>query len=218
MTHNVLAVVLIALTAIACWFAALRVRAHQYGKLRSLAAQGDRKEFLAQRDSNVSRATVSLYAREFLTLQLFGRCGSDREVREQTNVLMKMRLSDSQLSQVLGTAFEILARRKDVSHCRRIVEEMEKGANAGASRPYRVYFDTVLQGRANHRDELERRLVQLEGSAAQRTRGYVEYLLSKSYEAAGDRVRSEEMRTLSARDYAVDESELEESVDIAAYV
>ena len=123
MKDIVLAAALIALAALVCWAVSLRVRSRQYGRLKELVSRGDREGLVSLRDSNVSRATVSLYARELLTLQLLGRCGTDKEVREQTNTLMRMSLNDSQRSQVLGTAFEILARRGDALpgplHCRK---------------------------------------------------------------------------------------------------
>lgn len=218
MKDIVLAAALIALAALVCWAVSLRVRSRRYGRLKGLVSRGDREGFVSLRDSNVSRATVSLYARELLTLQLLGRCGTDKEVREQTNTLMRMSLNDSQRSQVLGTAFEILARRGDASHCRRLLEEIERVMSPETARPYRIYFDTVLQGRACHRDELERRLSQLEGAPARKTRGYVEYLLSKCYETTGDAERAEAMRERSAQDYAVEPGELERSVDVASYV
>lgn len=218
MKDFVLAAALIALAALVCWVVSLCVRSRQYGRLKELVSRGDREGFASLRDSNVSRATVSLYAREFLTLQLLGKCGTDKEVREQTNTLMRMSLNDSQRSQVLGTAFEILARREDASHCRRLLDEIERVMSSEAARTYRIYFDTVLQGKTCHRDELEKRLSQLEGGPARKTRGYVEYLLSKCYETSGDTARAEAMRARAAQDYSVGQEELERSVDVASYV
>lgn len=218
MKNNALAAILIALVALVCWVVSLRVRSRQYGRLKELVSRGDREGFVSLRDSNVSRATVSLYARELLTLQLLGKCGTDKEVREQTNTLMRMSLNNSQRSQVLGTAFEILASRGDASHCRRLLEEIERVMSPETALPYRIYFDIVLQGRACHRDGLERRLSQLEGAPARKTRGYIEYLLSKCYEATGESGRAEAMRARAAQDYAVEPGELERSVDVASCV
>lgn len=212
------AVALVAVTALLCWLLMVRVRARRFERLSALVSRGDEEGFLALRDANVSRAVLSPYARELLTLRMLARRGDDRALRDQVNTLMKMRLRPSERAQVLDVAFEAFARRGSAARCGRILKDMEKSMGKEASARYLLFYDVALLGDAGHREELEKSLERLEGSPAKRTRGYVEYLLSKTYAAVGETSRAQEMRRRAARDYAVDEKDLEGSVDVAAYV
>lgn len=217
-SNILIAVAFVAIAAGVCWFVMLKARERRYNKLNQLVQQGDREMFFKELESPSAKAVLSLYAREYLRLQMLAKIGSDKDVRQQTNILLQMQLKLSQRQQVLTACFEILARRGDVKHCKRVLKEIEASLPEASSAPYRLYFDTALERKGIHQAELEEKLAGFKNSRAHRTRGYLEYLLSIAYRANGNTARARELMSFAAADYGVQEDELERSVDIALYV
>lgn len=217
-SHVLLAAMLIAATAGACWFLTLKLRQRRYRELSALITQGDASRFTSLLNSAATKMTLSPFAREYLRLRMLGQTGSDDDVWKQLRVLDGLQLKPGQRARVLTTGFELLARRHDKQHCGQLLEEIEKETTGEAAYPYRLYFDTVLMHKTIHREELEKKLNSLSRGKAPKTRGYVEYLLSQVESARGKHARALSLRRQSAQDYGVAVDDLDRSADVALYI
>lgn len=215
MPQLIASIVLIALAAAAGWFAMLKLRSGRYRRLVALAKAGDAAGFEKCLSTNFSRMLVSPFAKGKLRLELAAAQGRRKEVREAVNEAMKLKLTDSQRSQIATRAFTVLAKLGDRNGCKRLLEEIE-GTMPHAAARYRCYFDTVMCGLGAHAGSLEQSLSELEGTPARKTRGHTEYLLSLAYRANGDGDRADAMRARAARDLNVNVDELEGAIDVSS--
>lgn len=202
----VLILVLLAVFA----FGGFYLRFRMYQSISALLGAGRVEEAGKKLDGVVARSVLAPFARERLRFRALAMRGNSEDLVQQMNLLMKMKLGDSERSTLLTDAFNAFAQLGDRKHAKRVLEEMEKGGfSQKALAAYQRHFDVVLNHKTVGWKDLENTYATLSG----KRRGYVAYLLSKVHQNLNDG-EAGRYRAEAARLYEASESDLGRRIDV----
>ncbi|MDO5292722.1 MAG: hypothetical protein Q4F05_08225 [bacterium] len=170
----------------------------------------DYEEFFKRVDTNGAKALIPMYTREYLRLSAYMAQLQEQKVREQFNELMKMKLNPSQLCQLLCKGFQFYMGVHDQKRCKKIVEKMKDVVPEEQRMRYVRHYEIVFEHSVTYIPELEERIEKHRGKA----RGYLEYLLAKSYEAKKEKQKAEHYYRKAANDYKVGVGMLEQQIQL----
>lgn len=131
-----------------------------------------------------SRAMVSLFPdwmRENLKLTAYMEMEDTKHVTETFNRLMKMKLGNGQKTELLVRGFQYYLQIQDRKKCKRIKEEMEQIVEDKTMQKYCRHYEIVFEHSKKYIGELEKEVKEHRNLM----KGYLEYLLAKSYQSAG---------------------------------
>lgn len=201
----VISALIIIVLAILFFVLSVWTRGHIYSRLEREVSSGELDAFYKRVDSHLTRALLAPYGRELLRFRAIASHGDHAAMAEQFNRLMRLKLTDYERSCVLTEGFNGFAAAGDAKHCRRIVEEMEKGGFADkALAAYRRHLDVALLGKQVGVAGLKAAYPQLRGAR----RAYAAYLLARSCESARDEVAARGYRKEAVALYGCAEADL----------
>lgn len=139
------------------------------------------QEFLDKVDSRTMMALFPEWMRENLKLTAYMELEDTEHVTETFNRLMKIKTGNGQKAELLVRGFQYYLQMQDGKKCKRIKEEMEQIMSDGAAKKYCRHYEIVFEHSKKYIRELEKEVQEHQNLM----KGYLEYLLAKSYQSAG---------------------------------
>lgn len=210
MIHPILIIVLILLTVLISALVNAWIRNRVFGRAyRALTAQ-DYPAFFREVDGKGMKSMFSEYVRDSLKLTAYMEQKDTQKVTETFNRMMKHKISDAQKGDLLIRGFQYYAAGKDAGKVRTILEKMEEILNEELAAKYRRHYEILFGKSAAYITELEKEVPLHQN----RMKGYLQYLLARSYRNEG---REKECLTLlreAAAEYRVPAGKLDEAVQV----
>ena len=183
-----------------------RVFTRTYGALMTR----DYPAFFREVDSKGMMSMFPEYVRDSMKMTAYMNLEDTPEVTELFNRMMKNKISDSQKGDLLIQGFQYYSGQKDIKKVRTIVEKMEEVLDQEIAGKYRRHFDIVFGRSEEYTDWLEQEIPLHQN----RMKGYLQYLLAKSYRSAGREAECLKLLREAASEYRVTAGELDRTVRV----
>lgn len=166
--------------------------------------------FFEQVDRRLARAVLPVYTRENMKLSAYIGLDDVDKVKGQFNAMMKQPMNSFQLTGLLVRGYEYFARRQEGERCKRILEKMETVLPTDRLEKYRMHYEIVFCGSKDYTDWLKAEA----GAHRGKMKGYLEYLLSISYESMGRKTDGRTYRQRAAKEFKTRAEDIERYVEI----
>lgn len=130
-------------------------------------------------DSLLARVLMPIYTREVLKFNVYIQKESDHDITNQFNRMMKLGLTSNQLKEILVRGFNYFCIHRQDKRCKKILAKMREVLDEREYPQYRRHYEILFNGSTEYINELEREIKTFQGMK----KGYLEYLLAKSYQA-----------------------------------
>jgi hypothetical protein len=166
--------------------------------------------FFKQVDARLARAVLPVYTRENMKLSAYISLDDVDKVKGKFNAMMKQPMNSFQLTGLLVRGYEYFARRQEGERCKRILEKMEAVLPSERLEKYRIHYEIVFCGSQAYTDWLKAEA----GVHRGKMKGYLEYLLAKSYVSMGNETEGRFYRQRAAKEFKTRAAEMERYVEI----
>lgn len=170
----------------------------------------DYQSFFKYVDSNLARALMPIYTREVLKLSAYIKKEVEVDVTKQFNRMMKMELTNYQLSDILVRGFNYYSRHYQGNRCKKIISKMTAVFDEKDLKKYQRHYDILMDCSTKYINELENDLEKHRG----KKKGYLEYLLAKSYQNKNNQKAYVKYLNKAMEDYKANEQELENIIQV----
>lgn len=158
------------------------LRKQAFTKVYRLLMDREYSEFFREIDSKAMISLFPEWMRENLKLTAYMELQDTKNVTETFNGLMKIKCGNAQKTDLLIRGFQYYLQMQDGKKCKRIKEEMEQIVETKNMEKYCRHYEIVFEHSKEYIAELEQEVREHKNLM----RGYLEYLLAKSYQAAGE--------------------------------
>ena len=170
----------------------------------------DYDSFFKYVDSRLARAMMPIYTREILKLSAYIKTETNQGVTNQFNQMMKMNLTTYQLSDILVRGFNYYCNPDQINRCKKIVSKMAEVFDERELKKYQRHYDILMNGSTKYINELENELEKHRG----KKKGYLEYLLAKSYQTKNNQKDYLKYLNRAMEDYQTNVQELERTLQV----
>lgn len=166
--------------------------------------------FFEQVDRRMARAVLPVYTRENMKLSAYISLDDVDKVKGQFNSMMKHPMNSFQLTGLLVRGYEYFSRRQEGERCKKILEKMETVLPPERLEKYRMHYEIVFCGSQAYTDWLKAEA----GVHRGKMKGYLEYLLARSYESMGKKTDGRLYRQRAAKEFKTRAEDIERYVEI----
>lgn len=177
-----------------------------YGALNA----GDYGLFFRKVDSKCARAVLPVYSRENMKLSAYIAQDDAALVAGQINSMMKHSMNSWQLTGLLVRGYDYFLQQMDGPKCGRILAKMEDVLTPEHLEKYRMNHDILFGGSTEHVGRLKKDL----GGHRGRMKGYLEYLLARSYQNMGKQEACGAFLEEAAKEYKTDAAGIEKQLRV----
>ena len=210
MIHPILIIVLILLIVLISALANAWIRKRVFSRTYSALMTRNYPEFFREVDSKGMMSMFSEYVRDSLKLTAYMEQQDTKNVTETFNRMMKNRISDAQKGDLLIRGFRYYMVQKDPKKVRTITEKMEEVLSEEIAAKYRRHYDIIFGKSDAYIAELEKEVPLHQ----KRMKGYLQYLLARSYRNAGREKDCLSLLKEAAAEYHVTPGRLDETVQV----
>lgn len=210
MIHPILIIVMILGIVLVSAVANAWIRKRVFSRTYSALMAGDYPTFFEEVDSKGMRSMFSEYVRDSLKLTAYMEKKDSDSVTETFNRMMKSKISDAQKGDLLIRGFQYYAAQKDQKKVRTITEKMEVVLNEELAAKYRRHYEIIFGKSSGYIEELEKEVPLHQN----RMKGYLQYLLARSYRNVGKENECVTLLRKAAAEYRVAPGNLEETVRV----
>lgn len=210
MIHPILIIVMILGIVLVSAVANAWIRKRVFSRTYSALMAGDYPTFFEEVDSKGMRSMFSEYVRDSLKLTAYMEKKDSDSVTETFNRMMKSKISDAQKGDLLIRGFQYYAAQKDQKKVRTITEKMEEVLNEELAAKYRRHYEITFGKSSGYIEELEKEVPLHQN----RMKGYLQYLLARSYRNVGKENECVTLLRKAAVEYRVAPGNLEETVRV----
>lgn len=201
-------VVTILLIILAIWLAILKKRI--FTKVYHYLKIEDYDNFFECVDSRLARMMIPIYMREYYKLNAYIKMDDYQNVTKQFNYLMKLNLNSYQLNSILISGFNYYCYQNDKKKCRKILDKMKEVFDEQRYFKYQRHFDILMNNDTSYIDEIKKDLDKHRG----KMKGYLEYLLAKSYQSKNNQTKYNEYLNYSMEDYQMHGIQFEKNIQV----
>lgn len=166
--------------------------------------------FFRQVDGGLARGVLPVYTRENMKLSAYISLDDADKVKGQFNAMMKRPMNSFQLTGLLVRGYEYFARRQEGERCKKILEKMKEVLPSDRLEKYQMHYDIVFCGSRVYTEWLKTETEAHRG----KKKGYLEYLLARSYESMGRKEEGRLYRQRAAREFKTGAEDIERYVEI----
>ena len=210
MIHPILIIVMILGIVLASAVANAWIRKRVFGRTYSALMAGDYPTFFEEVDSKGMRSMFSEYVRDSLKLSAFMAQKDTESVTQTFNRMMKSKICDTQKGDLLIRGFQYYAEQKDQKKVCTITEKMEEVLDKELAGKYRRHYAIIFGKSSEYIVDLEKETP----LHRNRMKGYLQYLLARSYRNAGRESECISLLREAAAAYRVAPGNLEETVRV----
>ncbi len=210
MIHPIFIIVLILLIVLISALANAWIRKRVFSRTYSALMTRNYPLFFQEVDSKGMMSMFSEYVRDSLKLTAYMEQQDTKNVTETFNRMMKNRISDAQKGDLLIRGFRYYMVQKDPKKVRTITEKMEEVLSEEIAAKYRRHYDIIFGKSDAYIAELEKEVPLHQ----KRMKGYLQYLLARSYRNAGREKDCLPLLKEAAAEYHVTPGRLDETVQV----
>ncbi|WP_394524542.1 hypothetical protein [Lacrimispora sp. JR3] len=166
--------------------------------------------FFQQVDGRLARGVLPVYTRENMKLSAYMSLDDADKVKGQFNAMMKQSMNSFQLTGLLVRGYEYFSRRQERERCEKILEKMKEVLPPDRLEKYQMHYDIVFGGSIAYADRLAAEAKAHRG----KKKGYLEYLLARSYESMGKKEEGRRYRQRAAKEFKTGAEDIERYVEI----
>ena len=166
--------------------------------------------FYSHIDARSAKAFLPIYVREQMRLNADMKSKSSEIVTQQFNKILKMKLNNYQLIDMLVKGYHYYLLDKDRNKCCKILEKMKECMNEEQLQKYEMHYQIVFNHSLLYIHELEISLKEHRG----KMKGYLEYLLAKSYQSHNDIFHYKFYLKKAAEDCKSNVEHIEQSIQV----
>lgn len=196
--------IILAILIISSVFMAM-IKKNIFMKVYSSLNCSNYENFFKYVDSKLARAMMPIYTREILKLSAHIKQDNDQAVTNQFNQMMKMELNEYQLSDILIRGFNYYTKKNQKSKCQRILDKMHEVFDNDQLSKYQRHYEILMNNSTKYISELENGIEKHRG----KMKGYLEYLLAKSYQSMNNEKGYLKYLDQALEDCQVDVNEIE---------
>lgn len=183
-----------------------RIFTRTYGALMTR----DYPAFFREVDSKGMMSMFPEYVRDNLKLTAYMEMKDSGKVTETFNRMMKDGADDARKGDLLVRGFQYFSGEKDRKKVRKILEKMEQVMDRDISEKYRRHYEILFERSGKYITELEKEVPLHQN----RMKGYLQFLLARSYRNAGREKECLPLLKQAAAEYHVTAGELESVVRV----
>ena len=200
--------VLVVIVLLIIWLAVLKKRI--FTKVYHYLNVEDYDNLFKCVDSRLARMMIPIYMREYYKLNAYIKMDDYQNVTKQFNYLMKLNPNSYQLNSILISGFNYYCYQNDKKKCRKILDKMKEVFDEQRYFKYQRHFDILMNNVTNYIDEIESEIKKHRG----KKRGYLEYLLAKSYQSKNNKSKYNEYLNQSMKDYQISKEQFEKNITV----